>query len=511
MGIFGWKKSDDNNEKKPEGSPAPNAFSPEKAEGFFKHARTVHDTNSYEYAMQLWLSGMRQDPTSMAGLEGFFKSAGAFMTNAGDKPRISKDVTKPISSSSPVDRYLMSLLDWSLRPDDPSVAVRAAELGAALTLKEPIEWIGKRAFNLMFKDQKRASKALFLKLKEAANKAGAYTLALQSAEMALRMDPTDGTLAAEIRNLAAQDTMNKGGFENTGQAGGFRSNIKNADQQRLLEAQDSISKTADTLDLLVKAAEEDYAKRPTDISATQVLIKRLRERARPDDIKRALKLMEDGYALTKQFSFREEAGELQLKLAKKKLEELKARQAARPNEAAVKNEVEKAERDFVELELSELKLREEAYPTDLGRKFRLGEAYFRIGMTEDAIALFQKSQADPRLRSVSLLYLGRSFFRMGWIDETIETFRNSLDARDLLPEQVIDIRYELMRALKEKATQERNLAAAEEAEKIASSIAIQQITYKDIRQQREDLKKLIVELRSGSTPPAPVANPDAGS
>jgi hypothetical protein len=510
LGIFGWKKSDDNNEKKPEGSPAPNAFSPEKAEGFFKHARTVHDTNSYEYAMQLWLSGMRQDPTSMAGLKGFFGSAASFLSKAGDKPRISKDVTKPISSSSPVDRYLMSLLDWSLRPEDPSAAVRAAELGAALTLKEPIEWIGVRAFNLMVKDQKRASKSLFMKLKEAANKAGAYTLALQSAEMALRMDPTDGELAAEIRNLAAQETMNKGGFENTGQAGGFRSNIKNADQQRLLEAQDAISKTADTLDLLVKAAEDDYANRPTDIAATQVLVKRLRERGRDEDIKRALKLMDDGYALTKQFSFREEAGELRLKTARKEIESLKERHAARPADAAIKTKLEKAERDYVEYEIGELKLREEAYPTDLRRKFNLGEAYYKIGMVEDSIALFQKSQSDPRLKSSSSLYLGRAFFKMGWIDETIVTFRGALEGRDLLPEMVLDIRYELMLALKEKAAQERNLASAEEAEKIASSIAIQQITYKDIRQQRDELKKLIAELRSGGTAPsAPPASSEA--
>lgn len=504
MGIFGWKKSDDNAEKKPEGAAAPAAFSPEKAEGFFKHARTVHDTNSYEYAMQLWLSGLRWDPTSMAGLKGFFTSAGAFTSKAGDKPRVSKDVTKPISSSTPVDRYLMSLLDWSLRPEDPAAAVRAAELGAALTLKEPVEWIGVRAFNSLVRDPKRASKSLFLKLKEAANRAGAYTLALQSAEMALKMDPTDGELAAEIRNLAAQETMNKGGFEKTGEAGGFRSNIKNADQQRLLEAQDAIVKTADTMDLLVKAAEDDYAARPTDIAATQVLIKRLRERGRAEDVARALKLMDEAYALTNQFTFREQAGDLRINLARKKIDSLKEKAAARPNDAAVKSELEKAQRDFVEFELEEFRIRVEAYPTDIARKFELGKRYFNIGMNEESIALFQQSQNDPRFKTPSLLFLGRSFAKIGWVDESIDTFRKALDSRDILPDVALELRYDLMRALKAKGTQERDLSSAEEAEKIASSIAIQQITYRDIRQQRDELKKLLVELRSGgSAPPAP--------
>ena len=47
-----------------------------------------------------------------------------------------------------------------------------------------------------------------------------------------------------------------------------------------------------------------------------------------------------------------------------------------------------------------------------------------------------------------------------------------------------------------KSTITNDLAAAEEAEKIASQILIQAIGYKDIKARRDALKKLVAELRA---------------
>ncbi len=519
MGIFGWKKSGDEKKAEPAapaaGAPASAAggapatgsaasdgtFSPDKAQRFFDHARTVHETTNYEYAMQLWLSGLRQDPTSMPGLEGFFRSTAAFLDKTEGKGRPSKDVTKPLSGGSPVDRFLLALLDWGMRPLDPVAAVRGADLGAAIGLKDPVQWIGQRAFNCVMRD-KKPRKDLFLKLKEATAKAGAFDLSVQCAEAALRIDPTDGPLATEIRNLSAQATMTKGGFEKSGEAGGYRANIKDADKQRMLEAQDSISKSSDVMDMLVKSADDDYAKRPTDIAVVQVLIKRLRERGKPEDEARALKLMEETYALTKQFTFREQAGDLRMILGRRRLSALRETAESRPTDATARANYDKAQRDYLEFELEEFKIRVEAYPTDLGRKYRLAEKYYNLGMTDEAIALFQESQSDPKLRADSLKFLGRCFLKIGWVSEAVETFRRALDARDVLPDLQLELKYDLMRALKSRAQQDRDLGSAEEGDKIASSIAMQQITYKDIRQQRDELKKLIGELRSGGIAPA---------
>ena len=46
------------------------------------------------------------------------------------------------------------------------------------------------------------------------------------------------------------------------------------------------------------------------------------------------------------------------------------------------------------------------------------------------------------------------------------------------------------------ATAERSLKDAEEADKMASAIAIRQFNYRDIRTVREQIKKLIAELKA---------------
>jgi hypothetical protein len=52
-------------------------------------------------------------------------------------------------------------------------------------------------------------------------------------------------------------------------------------------------------------------------------------------------------------------------------------------------------------------------------------------------------------------------------------------------------------SLLSRAEDQSDLANAEEAYKIASSIAIQNISYKDIRTRREELKALVSRLKQG--------------
>jgi hypothetical protein len=59
----------------------------------------------------------------------------------------------------------------------------------------------------------------------------------------------------------------------------------------------------------------------------------------------------------------------------------------------------------------------------------------------------------------------------------------------------LEIRYGLMDALAQQAEDARDLAAAEEAYKIGSGIAMQQISYRDIRARRDRMQQLMKELK----------------
>lgn len=501
LGLFGSKKppADGPGGQPPPGQPGgdkpgdkPLAFNPDKAKSFFDWAHARHESGAYEYAMRLWLDGLRQDPGSLPGMEGFFRSAAAHIAEKGKKVG---DAAKAVSGSGDLDRYLKSLLEWALDPADLIPAMRAMETSSKLKLVEPTGWVADRVRVLVQRD-KPTRKDLFLKLRDAYDVSNQPDKALDMAERALKLDPTDGALAADIRNLAAKSAMNRGGYAQTGQAGGFRANIRDAEKQRQLEERDRIVKTEATVDRLVTDADAELARRPDDLPTIKILSQRLRERGRPEDLDRAHALLMQAYGKFQQFELRQAAGDIRIKQAKSRAAEARQRLAASPEDAAAKSAAERAARELLDLEVAELKLRVEAYPTDLGLRYELGRRFFALGNDEEAIQHFQEARHDAKHRVPTLNMMGQCFLRMGWLDEAEASFRDGLAANaDATPELTLELQYGLMMALERSAEDNRDAAKADEADKLASQIAIKQIGYRDIRARREAIKKLVKSLR----------------
>ena len=502
MAIFGWKKSgggDQGGEGTPPGAGGNGSGGgvprePEKAAKFFTHARTAHDSTNYEYAMQLWLGGLRFDPGSMNGTESFLRSAQAFVGESGGK-RPGKDVANAISGRTEVDKYLGALLDWAVKPQDSGIGVKAFELAAGLQLAEPAYFVGEFVLGAAMQD-KKPRKDVLVKVMDCFAKLGAFDRALKAGEFAYRLDNTDGALGAHVRNLAAQATMNRGGYDKTGEAGGFRANIRDADKQRQLDESERIVKTDEVKDRVLAGAEEEFKKRADDIPTLKRLVQALTERGRPEDEERALQVLGEAYERTQQYEFRSRAGEIRLRRQLRPVRELRARAETNPNDQALKEQLHAAETAYIEAEVAELLAKAEAYPTDLTIKFELGGRLYKLGKHWEAIEQLQEAQNEPKNRADALRYMAYAFLKVDYLDESIETFKRALETKDLLPNQLLELRYGLLLALLKRAETARDLAAAEEADKLASSIAMQQISYKDIRQLREKIKKLIAELRN---------------
>lgn len=500
MAIFGRKKTTDEpqaaaggvDDGSSNGGAVGSGFTPDpdRAKAFFKHAKASDQVTNYEYAMYNWLRGMRFDPTDMGALESFVGSALKF--NASKK-KLSKDTIKEFSGKDPTDKYLSALLAWSIHPTDGVAATRAAQAGVNLGVEEPAYWLAERALRAVMADKPR--KSLFLQLMKVFAALGAYEYAVKCGEAACSLDPTDGALAAEVKNFAARAAMSKGGYERAGQEGGFRENIRNLDKQRELEDEDKIVVTEETIDRLIKKGEHDLKINPGDNPTLVKLVDNLKKRGRPEDEKRAFELLNQAYARTKEFRFRQMAGDLKLRVAKRKLDALRKAVETNPDDAATREKYEKFKGEVLQLEIDEYKLRVENYPTDLVLKFELGKREFQRGDYEQAIGLFQKSQNESKHRVQSRSYLGRSFLAIDWVDEAVQTFRDALDVHKNSDDSTgLELRYLLMTALEKKAEKSRDLSAAQEADKLASAIAIQQIGYRDVRERRDAIKKLISEI-----------------
>lgn len=506
MAIFGKKKAEGQagaNGSSDASEAVDEAFSPKKAKAFFDRARTVHDSTNYAYAMQLWLNGLRFEPVSMDGLNGFLTSAGAFHAEAaedgkGKTQKALKEARSGLTAKGRVGKYILALFDFGARPGEMGAALRAGELAAELGLRESATYVLGKAFEQAVQDKKQ-KKDTYVRLMNAFERAEAFDLAVKAGGFGVQLDPTDADLQNSVRNLGAQATMSRGGFDEVGEEGGFRKNIRDAEKQRQLEEAERISKTEDVKDRLVAQAEEEYKANPEDVPAIERYGRALRERGKNADELKAIALYSKAFKDTGQFKFRQMSGEIQIRRSRREVAKHRQAMEASPEDAGLGDAHQKARRALLDLEINELGLQVEKYPTELTLKYELGKRYYEIGKHNEAIEQFQLAQEDAKHKRGVLLYMARSFLALdGWLDEAIATFRRALEGlADEKSDVGLEIRYGLMTALQQKAADERDLASAEESDKLAGGIAIQSFGYKDIRERREAIKALIGDLKSG--------------
>lgn len=503
MALFG-KKKDEGDEDFFEGDGSADqsssgedaGFSADKAAKFFEAAKVRYESGNHEYAAQLWLQGLRWDPTDLRAVKQFWQTAQEH-SKESKKKGPSRDIAKAASDAKgPVRRFLQEVMNASFKWDDAGAVLKAAEAAVGVEALEAADLFGQRAYTLSRQD-KKPRKDNFVKLLQVFNASGNFKLAVESGEIARQLDPSDAELQHQVRNMMAQQTMTSGGFDQAGEAGGFRRNIRDASKQADLEAADRISKTDDVKDRLVETGKREYEADPENPVIIDRYGKALRERGKNSDLMEAWKLYNRAFKATGQFRFRQAAGEMSIRRAKIAIARQAQQVEAAPDDREAKEKLDALKKQLDTMELEELKLQEENYPTDLAIKFRLGVALFNREMYDDSIGFFQEAQSDPKNRSRVLYYMGRAFSHIeGWENEAIQTLRRAIDElEDKTSDVALELRYDLMTALQRKAQKDRDSGSAEEADELAASIAMQRFNFRDIRDKRDQIKALMAELK----------------
>lgn len=495
MAIFGKKISDEGGAGEV-AQVGETPFSPVKAKAFWDHAGVVHESGNYEYAMQLWLNGLAWDPTNFESVRGFLRSADAFLQE-NPKGKLDKNTRSGLNAKGDVRKFIEALLDFGVKKMDAGSALRVTEAAARIGVKQAGMLLGQHALALAQQDNKQR-KDTYVKLLDAFELLGAFQLASQAGEIATRLDPSDADLQNRVRNMLAKNTMSQGGFDESGEEGGFRRNIRDAGRQLQLEQEDSVAKSGSVKDQIIERTEADYNARQDDLPILSKYVKALLDRGRPADELKAMALLGKAYKDSGQFRFRKAAGEIQIRRARKMVDKLRAAAEAEGAAPETREKLENAEQALNKLGFDELNLQVEHYPTDLTLKFQLGKVLAATGKHEGAIEQFQQAQDDAKIRRQVLLEMGRSFLALGgWDEEAVRTFRAGLDG---MPDETtplgMELRYGLLCALQASAMHKRSTEAAEEADRVAAGIAMQKFNFRDVRDRREQIKGLMAELKN---------------
>lgn len=291
--------------------------------------------------------------------------------------------------------------------------------------------------------------------------------------------------------------MREGGYDQAGEAGGFRRSIRDADLQRALEEEDTIAKTEDALDATIERRRREYEEDPSDIDRLLKYVGALRQKDTNEFDQEAVRVLKDALETTGQYRFKLMIGDLRIRAMKRQLARLKADHEARPDDAEARQAYIEGSRQLLAFELQEFEERVKNYPTDMGLRFQYGRRLFQAKRYDEAISALQQAKADPKVRAASTSLLGQAYMKQGWFDEAIETLEQGVEQHQIADDQLgMDLRYHLMDAYEKKARQERSLEAAQKAQRIASQLLQTNIKYRDIKDRINEIRALNDELKS---------------
>ncbi len=480
---------------KPPAATSDGAFTPQpdKAKKFFDHARTTAATGNFAYAMTLYANGLKLDPGNMTA-HGEFYEVGIRYLQAGGKPASRGDV-KAIDGPGPVDKFVAAEFAWVHDLNNLSLAMDLAEAIVKATQLDYAAWFAPRYFNMLKKQGKKKSQ--WINAMSHFRGMQSWSQAFEAGEMALSLDPADGGLQAELRQLAAQRAISSGGYDKTeaGQQGGFRSNIRDAEKQKALEEAESLSGGADVEERNLERARKDFDDNPMSPEAISKYAQLLKRKGTPEAEELAHSVYMTGFERLGEYRFRMNAGDIRISQLRRRVEAAKERFDGQPDDLILKTEYHDLRKEYLELRSSELRERTAKYPTDRTIKMDLGRLEYELGRYEDAMGCFQASKDEIKFRVAAAHMLGKCFAAMGWHAEAIGEYREALSSLDSTQKELeLPIRYDLMLSLVEQAKGERSPAGAKEAFEICSAILRRDIGYRDIREKRKEIDTLLKEL-----------------
>ena len=469
---------------------------PRKARRFFEHAETVADAKNYDYAIEMYINGLRHDPDNMSRHEELLEVAKRRKVSGGKKAGL-KDKLKS-SGSDRIAKMLDAEKIWAMDFADPALmrdfmkrAVEADEVEPELALGEVANWIGSMALDIPGLKPRAKD---FVQLRDLFARVGAYNQAVEACKKALRLDMNNVALMAELKDLEAEKYSSNNRAKTEEAGGDFRGNIK--DEEFAAESQQGNTRAVSAVDQAIAKRKAEYEENPEDVDRLTKYVDALLKKEAYDEEETAMKLLAKAHQQTGQYRYKVRAGDIKMKQFARELRDLKKNLEVAPDDEYFTGRYKETVADRLEFELAEYGERVKNYPTDLKLKFELGKRLYQAKQVDEAISMLQQAKAEPKSRSHAHLLLGRCFLDKGWSDEAIEILEQGIEAHPISDDALAkELRYETLVALLASAERNKKIDQAESANKLASELLQGDINFKDIRDKKQEANDLLAKLR----------------
>ncbi|MDB5329077.1 MAG: hypothetical protein JWP03_228 [Phycisphaerales bacterium] len=394
-----------------------------KAQRFFLQGNTVAGTGNYEYAIEMYIQGLTLDPEEIEAHKALRDISLKRKVSGGKDLGMFEKRKYPTSTKEDKTNMLNAERLLAYEPGNTGHMVVLLQSSHRAGYYDTAMWIA----SLLLRANLDAAKPeynKFIILKDVYKALNEYKLATDACYAALQLRPNEMDLTGEMKNLAAMQTLTQGNYL---RAKSFRESMRNKDSQdQLLEGEKDV-RSSDFLTRKIGETEAEWRAHPEDSTRFSKYIDALKTTEVMEHENRAIELLEEFYRKSKQFKWRQKAGEIKMSQLTRMERTLRSQVKADPEDVELKKEYNAFLVDKVKSELDEFKLIVENYPTDTSARFEMASRMFQLRQFQDAIPIFQHVRSDPKFRSKAGTLLARCFLEAGFYDEAGDTLKIVID------------------------------------------------------------------------------------
>lgn len=442
---------------------------PRKVRDLYNKAFAAYERGNWDYAMDMFMTSLELEPgllkartmlraasfkktqaqsgiaSSLAGLQGMgtlLKLKATLNKNPGNALQLAEKLLRiaPLNKT-----FLLAYEEAARAADQPEAAIISFE-AARDRFSGDLDFL--QHLGKLYMDTENTSKGR------------------EVYEQIVNMNPKDQHALKQLKDAAALDTMQTGGWVG---AKSYRDVIKDKKEATLLEQENRAVQAGDSAESLIKNTLAKIQREPDNLNFRRALADLYMKQHHYAE---AIAALEEAKTLSGNADPQIErtistAREKQMEQTVKSLRE--------------KGQNEEADAKALELEqfrVDEAAARVKQYPNDLLYKFEYGQILFQHDFFNEAAQQFQQSQRNPQKRVESLFYLGRCFRAKGQIDiavEQLQTAVSELPSMDTLKKEIL---YELG-VMYEQSNR------TEEARKVFKTIYSVDIGYRDVASRVE--------------------------